>query len=232
MSNAQLSCPYCDTKVSSGYFLKHIFSSHFDSLFDPKDNRGKQNRFLIESSTKAKPIAFYLPNSQSNHCCLHCMVSCVKLSFALKHFDHEDCKAGHLEKLKELKKRLESQPIALQEEKSSTSTKIDLDDNPVFLSALYQYQKTIDALEAENKQIQNTLNHLYEKGVDIHEWDDEDIVMDEDEEDPTRILDIVARAMNWKLTRTDLEAAFLKVKPSLLNAIAVQKPKKVKASTV
>ena len=229
MPNIAIDCPYCQKGITSTFYLKHIFSSHFDAMFNPNDNRGKQNRFLIESSTKPKPIAFYLPNSQANHCCLHCMVSCVKLSSALKHFDHEECKVGHMEKLKELKQQIQS--VAPQEEPKKESVSSNLIDNDVFLSALYQYQRTIDALEAENKQIQNTMSHLLEKGIDIHEWDDEDIPMEQDDDDPSRILDIVGRAMNWKITRTELETAFLKTKPALINLIASRKPKKVKAST-
>lgn len=220
MSNSSISCPYCRKAISSGYYLKHIFSSHSSSLFDPQTDKGKQNRFLIEAQKEAKPISFYLPNSQDNHCCLHCMVSCVKHSSALKHFEKEECKDGHWKKVKELCEQFQ---LPVSSTPGTEESQGSLETNPLFLAALYYFQKSNDALQSENRKLQHTLNRLLEKGIDIHEWDDEDVSDDEQEEDPTRNLDIVSRAMKWRITRTQCEEGYASVKPMLIGRLSAKR---------
>lgn len=152
------------------------------------------------------------------------MVSCSKQSSALKHFEKEDCKLGHANKIGELKTQLLSSPPP----GSSALTIEDpvdckLEKHPLFLAALHQMRKYTDALLQENKKLQNTIDHLIEEGIDIHQWDDEDIEEEEDELDIVKDLDLLAKSQKWSMTRTQCKTAYQTMKPMMLERLVSKK---------
>lgn len=105
-NNVSKGCPYCAVKVSSGFLLKHIFSSHAYDLFNNTTSLGMTNRKRISDDSYIRtPFVFKFPKELRLFCCLHCCVAVKKEVFAQKHFQNTECRDGHKAKILELRQK-------------------------------------------------------------------------------------------------------------------------------
>lgn len=112
MSQRKWLCPYCDTEYRSTLFVKHLFSKHFNQLFDPETEWGKKNLFTYSVPRKnCIPLSIELPSERKCpdfEICLGCMTGCSKHGSILKHFEKPlNHSERHLAKAEEIRLKVE-----------------------------------------------------------------------------------------------------------------------------
>lgn len=216
--STQERCPFCDIKVSSNYFGKHLFRHHQDNLFINDYGGGNLPR-LLKSLEQPYCLKMGTKNERSYFTCLHCLHTAKRQPFIQRHFP--DCREGHRKKAEELYKHYSSNKEELETIKPAQPVVVEGYSEEQVLALIGAMMESIKSSQREEKEAKNKADYYEEKLRDTtsENIDDEESIPefypdDEDidfllPEDVTPLVNM-AEKMKLRISNKAVEEAYQK----------------------